>query len=161
MRYYSASRNTTTRREVDPYRLWYAGGGLYLIAYDHRRREVRLFAVDRVRSLTVTDNPYQMSLGFDVDAYVQDALVIMRGRPIAVELVFSKVTAAWAKDRIWHPSQQITPLKDGRLRMTLQVADTRELVGWILSFGSGVRVIRPEALREKVREEARKILRGK
>ena len=43
--------------------------------------------------------------------------------------------------------------------MSLQVADTRELVGWILSFGSGVRVVRPEALRKQVREEARKILR--
>jgi len=50
-------------------------------------------------------------------------------------------------------------LKDGRLKMSLQVADTRELVGWILSFGNGVRVLSPEALRAKVREEARKILR--
>ncbi|MBI4607961.1 MAG: WYL domain-containing transcriptional regulator [Candidatus Rokubacteria bacterium] len=160
MRYYSASRNTTTRREVDPYRLWYAGGALYLIAYDHRRREVRLFAVDRIRSLTLTDHPYQMPLGFDVDAYVQDALVIMRGKPIAIELLFAKPTAAWVKDRLWHPSQHFTQLKDGRLRMTLQVADTRELVGWILSFGSGVRVMRPDALRTQVREEARKIVRG-
>lgn len=117
--------------------------------------------MDRIRSLTVTDHPYQMPLGFDVDNYVQDALVIMRGKPTDVELVFSKVTAAWTKDRIWHPSQQIAPLKDGRLRMTLQVADTRELVGWILSFGSGVRVVRPEMLRAKVREEARKILERK
>jgi len=29
MRYFSASRDTTSRREVDPYRLWYAAGGLY------------------------------------------------------------------------------------------------------------------------------------
>ena len=103
----------------------------------------------------------QMSLGFDVDAYVQDALVIMRGDPIAVELLFTKATAAWVKDRIWHPSQQTALLKDGRLKMTLQVADTRELVGWILSFGNGVRVVSPAVLRAKVREEARKILRQK
>lgn len=45
--------------------------------------------------------------------------------------------------------------------MTLQAADTRELVGWILNFGSGVRVARPPALREQVREEARKIASGK
>jgi predicted DNA-binding transcriptional regulator YafY len=38
--------------------------------------------------------------------------------------------------------------------MTLRVADTRELTGWILSFGRGVRVIRPAALRERVRQEA-------
>ena len=161
MRYYSASRNATTRREVDPYRLWYAGGALYLIAHDHRHQEVRLFAVDRIRSMTVTNHAYQMPLGFDVEQYVQDALVIMRGAPITVELLFTKPTAAWVKDRIWHPSQQLTPLKDGRLKMSLRVADTRELIGWILSFGSGARVVEPAALKVKVREEARKILRGR
>jgi predicted DNA-binding transcriptional regulator YafY len=38
--------------------------------------------------------------------------------------------------------------------MTLQVADTRELIGWILSFGSGVRVVSPDVLRDRVRDEA-------
>ncbi|MBI2902159.1 MAG: WYL domain-containing transcriptional regulator [Candidatus Methylomirabilis oxyfera] len=158
MRYYSASRNTTTRREVDPYCLWYVAGALYLIAYCHWRQDVRLFAVDRVRSLTVTDHPYQMPLGFDVEVYVQDALVVMRGERITVDLLFSKTAAAWVKDRLWHPSQTLTPLKGGRLRMTLAVADTPELVGWILSFGGKVQVFAPAALAEKVRDEARKIV---
>jgi len=51
-------------------------------------------------------------------------------------------------------------MKGGRLKMSLQVADTRELLGWILSFGSGVRVLKPDSLRQKVLEEARKIVRG-
>ena len=59
--------------------------------------------------------------------------------------------------RQWHPSQQLSVGKGGRLTMTLRVADTREVLGWILHFGSGVRVIRPESLREEVQEEARKI----
>jgi predicted DNA-binding transcriptional regulator YafY len=157
IRYFSASRNTTTRREVDPYRLWYASGGLYLIAYDHLRKDVRMFAVERIRSITLTDHPYQMPLGFDVEEYVQDALMIMRGRRIEVELLFSKTAAAWVKDKLWHSSQETSLMKDGRLRMTLKVADTDELVGWILSFGSQVRVVQPEALRQKVREEAKKV----
>ena len=33
-------------------------------------------------------------------------------------------------------------------------ADTRELVGWILSFGLGVKVVRPAELRDRVRQEA-------
>jgi predicted DNA-binding transcriptional regulator YafY len=158
MRYYSASRNTTTRREVDPYRLRYAAGALYLIAYCHWRRDVRLFAVDRIRSLTITDHPYQMPLGFDVEAYVQDALVVMRGEQVTVELLFSRSAAPWVKDRLWHPSQSLTPLKGGRLKMTLAVADTPELVGWILSFGGEVQVVRPPDLMGKVRAEARAIL---
>lgn len=158
MRYYAASRNATTRREVDPYRLWYAGGALYLIAYCHLRRQVRLFAVDRIRSLTVTNHPYQIPLGFDVEAYAQDALVVMTGKPVTVELLFSKSAAPWVKDRLWHLSQRFTPLTGGRLKMTLSVADTPELVGWLLSFGGKVRVLEPAALAARVRDEARRIL---
>ena len=159
MRYYSASRDAHTRREVDPYRLRYVDGALYLIAYCHWREDVRLFAVERIKSLTLTDHPYQMPLHFDVDAYVEDALVVMRGKRIEVELLFDKATAAWVKDRTWHPSQETKRLKDGRLRMTLAVADSRELLGWLLSFGRGVRVVRPDTVREAVEAEARSILR--
>jgi len=95
MRYYSASRDGTSRREVDPYHLWFAAGGLYLIAYCHRREEVLLFAVERIRSLALTDHPYQMPLGFNVQEYVQDALNVMRGRRIDVELLFTRKAAAW------------------------------------------------------------------
>jgi len=64
------------------------------------------------------------------------------------------------KDKLWHTSQETFPMKDGRLRITLKVADTDELAGWILSFGSQVGVVRSEALRHKVTEEVRKILRS-
>jgi predicted DNA-binding transcriptional regulator YafY len=155
IRYFSASTGKAGRREVDPYHLWYAAGGLYLIGYCHRRRDVRMFAVERIRALTITDHPYQLPLGFDAEAYVQDALVVMRGgRQVAVEVVFDRATAAWARDRQWHPSQRLTQLRNGRLRMTLRVADTRELVGWLLSFGRGAKVVRPAELQDRVRREA-------
>ena len=157
IRYYSASRNLTSRREVDPYRLWYAAGGLYLIAYCRLRKDVRMFAVERIRSITLTDHHYQMPLGFDIEQYVQDALLVMRGRRIDVELLFSKAAAPWVQDKLWHTSQEMSVLKDGRLKMTLKVADTDELVGWILSFGRQVKVIRPESLRTKVRDEAKAV----
>jgi predicted DNA-binding transcriptional regulator YafY len=159
MRYFSASRDSTGRREVDPYFLRFAGGGLYMIGHCHLRKEVRMFAVERIRSITLTDHPYQMPLNFKVDEYVQDALGIMRsGRRIAVELLFSRKAAAWVKDKSWHSSQETSLLKDGRLKMALKVADNDELTGWILSFGGEVRVVRPQALDGKVKAEARRIL---
>lgn len=161
MRYESASRGRSTRREVDPYRLWYASGGLYLIGYCHLRNEPRMFAVERIKSVTPTDLPYQIPLHFDFDAFVEDSLTVMRGPRINVEVEFDKSTTAWVKDRVWHSSQQLRRLPGGKLRMTLTVADSRELVGWVLSFGSGVTVIRPESLRGVVMEEAKRIWTGK
>lgn len=157
MRYDSAARGRVTRREVDPYRLWYASGGLYLIGYCHLRQEPRMFAVERIKSVTPTDLPYQIPLHFDFQAFVEDSLTVMRGPRIEVELIFEKETAAWAKDRVWHPSQQLKRMPGGKLRMALTVADSRELVGWILSFGSGVRVVRPDSLRTAVTQEVGKM----
>ena len=159
MRYFSASRNSTNRRNVDPYRLWYAQGALYLIGYCHLRDEVRLFSVDRIRAITVTNEPCQMPLGFDVDEYVASTLMVMRGAPIEVRLRFDRTAAPWVRDREWHRSQRLEPARGGALVMTIEVADTPELVGWILSFGSRVKVLTPGSLKDRVREEARKILR--
>ena len=140
----------------DQITLWFAGGGLYLIAYCHLRKDVGLFAVERIRTITQTDHPYQLPLGFNVQEYVQDALNVTRGRRIEVELLFSKKAAAWVKDKSWHPSQETKLLKDARLKMILKVADNDELVGWILSFGGQVKVVGPTVLRAKVRDEAKK-----
>jgi predicted DNA-binding transcriptional regulator YafY len=155
MRYYTAARDKTSRRKVDPYRIWYAAGALYLIGYCHTRREVLMFAVDRILSLTVTNLPCQMPLGFDIEDYVRNALTVMRGGPlIDVELRFDRKTSAWAKDRIWHPSQKATLDKASCLTLRLQVADTPELVSWLLSFGSGVRVLKPVTLGQRLQSTA-------
>ncbi|MEZ4214195.1 MAG: WYL domain-containing protein [Nitrospira sp.] len=37
------------------------------------------------------------------------------------------------------------------------MADSRKVVGWVLSFGSGVKVLKPDSLREAVRQEAQRI----
>lgn len=117
-----------------------------------------MFAVERIKSVTPTDFPYQIPLHFDFDAFVEDSLTVMRGPRMMVELEFDKPTTAWVKDRVWHPSQQFKRLSQGRMQMTLSVADSREVVGWVLSFGSGVKVVQPGSLRMAVKQEATRIL---
>jgi predicted DNA-binding transcriptional regulator YafY len=83
----------------------------------------------------------------------------MRGGPlIEVELRFDRKTSTWTKDRIWHPSQKATLDSKGCLTLELQIADTPELVGWILSFGPGVRVFKPLSLANEVKLKAAEIL---
>ncbi|MBI3596001.1 MAG: WYL domain-containing protein [Nitrospirae bacterium] len=71
-----------------------------------------------------------------------------------MELVFEKSAARWVRERTWHASQRITPLKGGRIRMNLQVAVCPELLAWVLGFGAKVRVVRPESLMQAVQNEA-------
>ena len=109
-------------------------------------------------SCSLTPHAFQLPLHFDLEAYVGDALRVMRGKPVTVELLFDKATTARVKDRTWHPSQTTAPEKGGRLRMTLTVAATPELVGWLLGFGGGVTILGPPELKDAVRTAAEQIL---
>ncbi|HHT9135418.1 MAG TPA: helix-turn-helix transcriptional regulator [Candidatus Avalokitesvara rifleensis] len=158
IRYVPLRTSRVTSRRVDPYALWYQNGGLYLIGHDHLRKALRTFAVDRIRSLQVTDTHFQMPLYFSIHDYFKDAFGVFHGKPEEVELIFEKKAARWVKERQWHSSQRITPLKDGKIRMNLRVAGSPELLAWVLGFGAQVRVIKPESLKKAVQNEAWKLL---
>ena len=49
--YWTASRDTTCRRVVDPYHLASVEGDWFLIAYCHLREEVRMFSPGRIKEL--------------------------------------------------------------------------------------------------------------
>jgi predicted DNA-binding transcriptional regulator YafY len=59
---------------------------------------------------------------------------------------------------VWHESQQLAELADGRLRLTLDVSNDWALRSWLLGFGAGVRVIAPARLAEAIREELARAL---
>ena len=55
--YYTAARDETTERVVDPMRVLMVGGRAYLEAWCRRAEAVRLFRVDRIDALTELDEP--------------------------------------------------------------------------------------------------------
>jgi predicted DNA-binding transcriptional regulator YafY len=158
IRYVPLRTARSTSRRVNPYALWYQNGGLYLIGHDHLRRTLRTFAVDRIRSLHMTDIHFQMPLYFSIQDYFKDVFGVFRGKAEEVELIFEKKAARWVRERQWHSSQKITLLKDGKIKMNLRVAISTELLAWVLGFGSQVEVIKPVSLKKTVQDEAWKLL---
>lgn len=54
-----------------------------------------------------------------------------------------------------HPTQRLSALRGGGVRMTCQVEDVDAVLRWVLGFGSQARVIEPESLRRRVIRELR------
>ncbi len=154
MRYYSLSRDAETERLVDPYHVTLYSGGLYLVGYCHLRREVRIFAVERIRAVEMLAETFAMPADFDAEAYLRGAWGIVRGDLIAVHAVFARAVAPHIRGRLWHASQELRELPGGRLEMRLTVADALEVRRWLLGFGPGVEVLAPPELREAIRREA-------
>ncbi|PYS16308.1 MAG: hypothetical protein DMG15_02620 [Acidobacteria bacterium] len=57
------------------------------------------------------------------------------------------------RSRVWHPSQQVREIGNGRISMKMHVGGEFELVSWILSFGPSAVVVSPERLRRRVEAE--------
>jgi predicted DNA-binding transcriptional regulator YafY len=146
-------------RVVDPYFILPYGRSWHVIAYDHLREFILQFKLDRVMSAQLLESTYQRPKDFDIDEYLGDTWGLMRGAANEaedVELLFDEVAGRWVSEEHWHKSQMIEENEDGTFSIRFWVGVTPEMVNWILYYGSRVKVINPEWLREKVAEEHRK-----
>ncbi|HSL24189.1 MAG TPA: transcriptional regulator [Vicinamibacterales bacterium] len=152
MTYHSFSSGRVKEYVIEPYRLTYAQGGIYLIAFVPEYGQMRTFAVERIRAYaetgqrfdgkrTLTDKPFKNSLG------------VHTGDPARVEIEFDRSIAAYVFERDWHASQRAEERPDGSLLLTLDVCIDPALRSWILSFGPLARVVAPRALAEEILEE--------
>jgi proteasome accessory factor B len=77
-----------------------------------------------------------------------------------VRVLFAQALAPYIRERLWHASQKLRDLPDGRVEMTLTVADALEIRRWTLGYGVQAEVVAPEGLREALRVEAEALARG-
>ncbi len=151
MRYHSMASRRTKDYEVHPYRVVYADGGLYVIAFVPAYGETRTFAVERIERLALTDEHFERPAeGIQPFAH---SLGVHSGPPQRVEIDVHPALAPHLLDREWHPSQQVRHLPDGRVRLELHVCVDWALRRWILGFGAQVRVVTPSALADDILDE--------
>jgi predicted DNA-binding transcriptional regulator YafY len=149
IRYASVSSAATKDYVVHPYRLVYADGGIYLLAFVPAYGEVRTFAMERIEQAALLDTKFRRQHPLPAGAF-PDSLGVHTGRPIRIELEFAPRAAAYVRERQWHPSQALTPRADGGLSMTLSVCRDEALRTWLLGFGPDVKVISPASVAEEI-----------
>jgi len=145
-------------RIVDPYRLWYAGDGLYLIAHDHVKGATRTFAVERIGSVSTTNQRFTVKEDFDFEAFKRTAFPVHGGEPQSVRIRFSPDQAPYVMERHWHDSQKLIPQEGGSLVLELQVGNLWEVKRWLIGWGADAEVLEPGDLGQSIRAECKAIL---
>jgi predicted DNA-binding transcriptional regulator YafY len=156
--YYSKSSDRTKSYLVHPYRLAYALGGLYLLAYVPEYGEVRTFATERIQDISLLEERFSPDTdGIDYGQLPETAfphsLGVHSGPPERIEIDFQPSAADYVRTRQWHPSQHVADTTAGGVRVTLDVCIDRALHGWILSFGPFARVVSPENLAREIAKQ--------
>ena len=139
--------------ELEPLRILHHRGGLYVVSRMPYYDQLITSAVDRFEAVEVTEVEFEPPDHLPVDERLRDAFGVSYEEPMDVVVRFSKEQAPYVRERIWHPSQELEDLPDGRLVVRLRAGGLFELKSWVLSFGAAAEVLEPEELREGVREE--------
>jgi predicted DNA-binding transcriptional regulator YafY len=148
--YFSFNSRKTKSYTLDPYRVVYYHGGLYVYARAHEYGEVRTFAVERIERIEVLELNFEMPADFNVSEYARGAFGIAGGRPEVVEVSFAAPMAGYIRERVWHESQSLVDKPDGSVVLRMNVAPGWELKSWIKGFLPHVRVLQPTSLRDEI-----------
>ena len=125
--YYSLGRDVLTTRAVDPARVLSRDGSWYLFGWCHRAGAERVFRVDRIRSLRVTDAAAEVDLPPGSEPSLEmDGL----DRTATIRL---DPEAAWAAD--YYPTLQRNEHAAGRIDATFAVANTPWLARLLVQLG--------------------------
>jgi len=152
MRYHSVSSARVKDYLVHPYRLVFAQGGLYLLAYVPEYKDVRTFAVDRIAAVSLEKQTFTPKERVGTEVFA-NSLGVNTGEPARVEIEFEPRVAPFVRARVWHASQQVKDHGDGRVRLSLNVCHDWALRNWILGWGPYARVVAPPALAEDIRAD--------
>lgn len=141
-----------SKRVIDPYVLIFKRNVWYVWAYCHTKQDFRTFKIGRIRSAAFTGAEFKkkdfdrgdIDLNFN---YKDDELT-------EVTLGIEKSSLADAEE--WLGVENIEPQGDALVARVL-LPDDNGLVNKILSYGGAVKVLSPDALKQKVKAAAEKI----
>ena len=155
MEYFVPSRDEVTQRTVDPLGLIYYTDHWNLIAFDHLRKEVRNFRLDRIRSMRVASmSRFSPPDDFDLQAYIQR---LGASEEQTVEIFFDREVAGNARRTVPARIQDESEV-DGGVTVRFGFENMSYLAQWLLRFGVHAEVRSPETLRKLVKEEASKLV---
>ena len=142
-----------TKRTVDPYALVHINTW-YLTAYDHIRKAIRNFRLERIESLTLSNTPFQRPTNLKLRSSRE-----RDERNIVVRVLFDHEVARWVRESRFFFVTSMEDTLDGLL-VTLTIRQERDILQWLLSWGCAMNVIEPPSLRVLLLEEAQAMVRN-
>ena len=79
------------------------------------------------------------------------------GKQIRLEAIFHNGKGEHLYETPISADQVLVDLGNGRLKLKATVADTQQLIWWLLGLGDGVEVVKPSALKKRMGDEIAKM----
>lgn len=150
-----------SQRTVKPYALKEFKGRWYILSEDMGDKRIKTFGLDRITNLDITQKSFTYPSDFKPDEYFRDCFGIITDDTIPVEeivLSFDDVQARYIKSFPLHHSQkEIEPI-NGEYTIQLKLRPSIDFIMELLSHGEKVRIVKPDNLKERIKQVLQKSL---
>jgi predicted DNA-binding transcriptional regulator YafY len=129
----------------------------YLTGYVPATNDVRTFGIDRIVSFGILDDTYipKEEVNFSAETFFGNCygITALNEKPEEIVLSFTSFLGNYIKTQPIHTSQQILIDTPEELRISLYLINNQELQARILEYGASVKVLAPETLKQKIKQE--------
>lgn len=157
---YTSNEGKSTRRRIQPYKLFIYKGECYVVAKCLVKNDFRFFKLVRISELIVTSIKFQQDM--NVEKFLKESMDksigIFYGQEYKLKLKIYPPMSNTIKERIWVDNQVINELENGEILFHATMKGGPEIISWILSMRSYVKVIEPESLKIELKEELEKMI---
>lgn len=144
---------------VSPWCLMWDNENYYLVAYDAQDGSIKHYRVDKMVHLSVLDRPREgkeQFRQFDAAQYTRRLFGMFGGEVMRVTFEGNSDIVGVLFDR-FGKDISVVPLDEERFEASVDVAVSPNFLGWVVSLGDKLRITGPEALVQRMRDEARRL----
>ena len=153
---YQGSAGVESEREFDCYGLVYHHEQWYAIGYCHRRREIRVFRLDRIRALAVGEEQFTPPTNFDCLEFTIQAFAAIPSRWLA-EVLLQNIDLEQVRETVPAEFATLDETPDGILLRAYD-DDLGHTARFLVGLGCAFQVLRPPELVEELHLLAARIL---
>ena len=149
---YYNSNGDKTKRIVEPLQIWFKDKSWYLISYCQLKKDYRIFKVARMKEIKILGKHFERELPREKKEEKYKL------KNIILELEIDKEMAYRVYDEF--EDNEITKKKDGNFKVKVEYPETDWIYGYILSFGEKIKVISPNKIKNRIKDQLEKTLKN-
>ncbi|MEO8885557.1 MAG: WYL domain-containing protein [Mucilaginibacter sp.] len=156
IKYFAGHSQENTTRDIEPVGIFYLSSHWHLIAYCRLRDDYRDFRIDRIKTLTITDQYFEAEhptlkqyIAQTAKEKLLETVVIVVDKAVYSHLDGQKYYSGFVAEK------EI----DGRIEMTFLCGSLEGFARWYIMFGDQADIIEPESLKDRVKEIAETVIK--
>ena len=160
VKYSSSQADTLT---LHPYAVKEFAKRWYLVAYCEEREALRVYGLDRIHGMEVTEDNFKMPEGFDVDETFATSFgtYLPEGKAQLITFRTTPTEARFLRDLPLHSSQEeILTDDDGNVIFNIFVCPNKSLIMEFCKYGRYLEVLSPEDVRKAVADTLSEALKA-